>query len=202
VSGLAPLLAGDVVAAARGLLGARLQSLLGGEASEVILVEVEAYGGNDDPASHGHRGLTARNASMFAPAGTLYVYRSYGVHWCMNVVTGVEGRASAVLLRGGIPVAGEEIMRHRRGRSDHLTDGPGKLSQALGVTGDEDGIDLLGDGPVRLLEGEAPGGRVEATVRVGITRAPDRPWRFVLRGRFAGAEAGGDRRMRPRSTPG
>ncbi|HUU61596.1 MAG TPA: DNA-3-methyladenine glycosylase [Acidimicrobiia bacterium] len=176
---LAALLAGDVVAAARGLLGRRLRSEIAGVVCEVMLTELEAYGGPDDPASHAFGGPTARNASMFGPAGTLYVYRSYGVHWCMNAVTGPAGRASAVLLRAGRPLAGEEHMRRRRGRADHLGDGPGRLSQALGVTGEQDGASLF-DGPVRLL-GEPPaGGRVESGPRVGITRAAGRPWRFRL----------------------
>ena len=179
MKGLAALLSGEVVGAARGLLGRRLRSDLDGVACEVLLTEVEAYGGADDPASHACGGPTARNVSMFGPPGTLYVYRSYGVHWCMNAVTGPAGRAAAVLLRAGRPLVGEEHMRRRRGRADHLCDGPGRLAQALGVAGEQDGISLLG-GPVRLL-GEPPGGgRVEAGPRVGITRAADRPWRFRL----------------------
>jgi len=179
VTGLAALLAGDVVAAARGLLGRRLRSGAGGAVCEILLTDVEAYGGADDPASHGFRGPTSRNASMFAPAGTLYVYRSYGVHWCMNVVAGRRGEASAVLLRGGRPLVGEEQMRRRRGRADHLCDGPGRLSQALEVTGELDGTSLF-DGPVRLLGEPAPGRSVVAGPRVGISRAVDRPWRFRL----------------------
>lgn len=181
MSGLLALLSGDVVAAARGLLGRRLCSEVDGEACEVLLTEVEAYGGTDDPASHGYGGRTRRNASMFAPAGTLYVYRSYGVHWCMNVVTGPRGEAAAVLLRGGRPVAGEEVMRRRRGRADHLCDGPGRLAQALGVTGDLDGASLAA-GVVRLRGKPAAGVVVEAGPRVGISRAIDRPWRFRLVG--------------------
>jgi DNA-3-methyladenine glycosylase len=179
VSELLDLLAGEVTTAARGLLGWRLRSELEGVACEVLLTEVEAYGGDDDPASHGYRGPSSRNASMFGPGGTLYVYRSYGVHWCINVVTGVEGSASAVLLRGGLPLTGEERMRHRRGRSDHLTDGPGKLAQAMGIGAAQDGTSVL-RGPVRLLAGPSVDGRVMAGPRIGITRAADRPWRFVL----------------------
>jgi DNA-3-methyladenine glycosylase len=179
VSGLAALLAGDVVAAARGLLGRRLRSDVDGLGCEVLLTEVEAYGGSDDPASHGYGGPTARNASMFGPPGTLYVYRSYGVHWCLNAVTGPVGEASAVLLRAGKPVVGGEHMMRRRGRSDHLCDGPGKLAQALGVSGEQDGTSLF-DGVVRLLGEPAAGGSVMAGRRVGITRAVERPWRFRL----------------------
>jgi len=181
VNGLAALLAGEVVAAGRGLLGRRLRSEIGGVSCEVLLTEVEAYGGADDPASHAFGGPTARNASMFGPPGTLYVYRSYGVHWCMNAVTGPAGRASAVLLRAGRPLVGEEHMRRRRGRDDHLCDGPGRLCQALGVTGEQDGASLL-NGKVRLLGEPSAGWLVEAGPRVGITRAADRPWRFRLAG--------------------
>jgi DNA-3-methyladenine glycosylase len=170
-----------VADAARLLLGRRLRSEVGGAPTEVILTEVEAYGGAGDPASHAHRGPTARNAAMFGRAGTLYVYRSYGVHWCANVVTGPEGEGSAVLLRAGEPVAGNEVMAARRGRADHLADGPGKLAQALGIAGEHDGLDLLGEGPVWLGGGPPAPGDVRATRRIGITRAVDRPWRFVLR---------------------
>ena len=179
MSDLATLLAGDVVAAARGLLGRRLRSEIGGVVCEVVLTEVEAYGGADDPASHGFGGRTPRNASMFRAGGTLYVYRSYGMHWCLNAVTGGVGEPAAVLLRGGRPVVGEEHMRRRRGRTDHLCDGPGKLAQALGVTGDHDGTSLL-DGEVRLVGDPPPGRRIAAGPRVGISRAAERPWRFRL----------------------
>lgn len=176
---LQALLGGDVLDAARGLLGRRIQSDIGGEACEVILTEVEAYGGADDPASHAYRGKTPRNGAMFGPPGHLYVYRSYGIHWCMNVVTGPEGEASAVLLRGGIPVLGEAAMVERRGRADHLADGPGKLCRALGVTGEHDGADLS-EGLVRLQAADPIAGAVVATPRVGVGKAADRPWRFVL----------------------
>ncbi len=166
--------------AAPTLLGARLQSDIGGQVTEVIITEVEAYGGIDDPASHAYPGPTVRNASMFREAGTLYVYRSYGVHWCANVVTGEEGDGQAVLLRGGRPTRGLHSMRLRRGRSDHLADGPGKLCQALGIDGVLDGSSLL-DGPVRLtLPSEPVTGTVIATPRVGITKGADRLWRFTL----------------------
>ncbi len=171
----------DVVTAARSLLGRRLRSTVGGTVCEVVLTEVEAYGGRDDPASHGFRGRTPRNASMFAGAGILYVYRSYGIHWCMNVVTGSPGTASAVLLRAGRPVVGEQTMVERRRRADHVADGPGKLSQALGVTGDHDGLSLFGGGEVRLLEDPPAAGTIAASARIGVGAARTRPWRFVLR---------------------
>lgn len=174
-----PVVAGPVEDVAAELLGRTLRTTFSDGITEVVITEVEAYAGERDPASHAFRGATPRNRSMFGPAGTLYVYRSYGIHWCMNIVTGSIGDPSAVLLRAGAPVRGREIMEARRGRSDHLADGPGKLTQALGVTGECDGTSVL-DGPVRLLDRARAGGTVIATPRIGITRAVDRPWRFVL----------------------
>ena len=175
------LLDRDVLEVASGLLGCRLVTELDGWSTAVVIDEVEAYGGADDPASHAYRGPTERNRSMFGEAGTLYVYRSYGVHWCANVVTGPRDRPSAVLLRSGIPVAGAETMERRRGRHDHLTDGPGKLCAALGITGRHDGTSVI-DGPVRLIAGTLPhGATIEVGPRVGISKAVERPWRFVAR---------------------
>ncbi|MDE0369634.1 MAG: DNA-3-methyladenine glycosylase [bacterium] len=172
-------LSGPVDHVARRLLGHRLITDFGGRTA-VVIEEVEAYGGAGDPASHAYRGRTVRNASMFGPAGTLYVYRSYGVHWCANVVTGPEGTGQAVLIRGGRVVEGMDLVLARRGRRDHLTDGPGKLAQALGITGDHDGTSVLA-GPVRLEEGPAPDpALVRRTPRIGISREAERPWRFVL----------------------
>ncbi len=174
------LLRQPVEAAAPALLGARLISRIGRQETEVILTEVEAYGGASDPASHAYRGPTGRNASMFRGAGTLYVYRSYGVHWCANVVTGEAGTGEAILIRGGRPTRGIPTMERRRRRSDHLTDGPGKLCQALAIDGTLDGSSVL-DGPVRLLAPTEPvAGTVIATPRIGITREVDRLWRFTL----------------------
>ena len=166
--------------AARHLLGATLRTDLDGVAA-VRLTEVEAYGGADDPASHAHRRRTERNASMFGGCGTLYTYRSYGIHVCANVVVGPPGTPGAVLVRAGEIVEGLDLVRRRRGRDDHLADGPGKLCQALGITLAHDGLDLADpDGPVRLVPGP-PVETVDATPRVGITKAVDRPWRFVSR---------------------
>ncbi|MDX1449839.1 MAG: DNA-3-methyladenine glycosylase [Acidimicrobiia bacterium] len=162
------------------LLGSVLRSTVEDRHVTVVLTEVEAYSA-DDPASHSYRGRTPRNASMFGPPGTLYVYRSYGIHWCMNVTTGPEGEASALLLRGARIVEGEEVVRARRGRDDHLTDGPGKLCQALGVTGDHDGIDVLDpDAEITLYPGTQPAWK--ATPRIGISRAVEVPWRWVAVG--------------------
>ena len=172
------MLDGSVFDVAEALLGCRIATAFGTLRTEVVITEVEAYAGADDPASHSYRGRTPRNTAMFASPGTLYVYRSYGIHWCMNVVVGEEGLPHAVLLRGGTPFVGSETMVDRRGRADHLTDGPGKLCQALGVTGDHDGSSVI-DGPVRLIPGEKQG-MIARTSRIGISVAQDRLWRYVL----------------------
>ncbi len=161
------------------LLGAVLTTTIEGATTAVAIVEVEAYT-STDPASHSYRGPTRRNASMFGRPGTLYVYRAYGIHWCMNVTVGPDDDASAILLRAGVPLIGHEVMVQRRGRTDRLCDGPGKLSQALGVSGEHDGLDVLGEGPVRLEAGRLLPHR--RTPRVGITRATDRLWRWVASG--------------------
>lgn len=177
---VADLLSADVLIAARQLLGWRVRTEFDGTPTEVLLTEVEAYAGLDDPASHAYRGETKRNGSLFGGPGTLYVYRSYGIHWCMNVVVGDVATPNAVLLRGGEPIEGRDVMLRRRGRGDHVADGPGKLTQALGVTGVDDGVDLS-EGPVWLIPSEAPADRrVVTTPRIGISKAVDWPWRFVL----------------------
>lgn len=173
------LLDGPVEEIAPNLLGRRLRTEFAPGPTEIVITEVEAYAGSRDPASHAFRGQTPRNASMFGAEGTLYVYRSYGIHWCMNIVTGGEGDPSAVLVRAGRAVEGTDIMARRRGRDDHLSDGPGKLTQALGVTDREDGTSVF-TGPVRLLDAPAPAGRIIASPRVGISKAVAWPWRFVL----------------------
>ena len=118
---------------------------------------------------------------MYEEAGTLYVYRSYGIHWCANVVTGPTGEASAVLIRGGRGTVGIDRMRKRRGRTDHLTDGPGKVCVALGITGNDSGSSLF-DGPVRLIvDAPVEAFIIETTPRIGISRATKRCWRFVAR---------------------
>ena len=164
-----------------------LQSLLVVGDRVARIVEVEAYGGSDDPASHSHRGPTPRNASMFASAGTLYVYRSYGIHWCANVVTGAEGSGAAVLLRAAEVIDGLDAVRGDRpgiAAVHDLANGPGKLCAALGITGADDGTDLLApDARVRLLHDDvaAPDSPL-CTARVGITKAVDMPWRFAVPG--------------------
>jgi DNA-3-methyladenine glycosylase len=148
------------------------------------IVEVEAYT-QDDPASHSHRGRTARNAVMFGPPGHLYVYLSYGVHQCANVVTGPVGVGQAVLLRGVEPVAGIEVMRARRpGRSDRdLCNGPGKLCQALAITATANGLDLLSPGSAIALGDDGTDPPTDPLVgpRIGISRGIEIPWRFRMR---------------------
>lgn len=148
------------------------------------IVEVEAYAG-DDPASHAFRGQTTRNATMFGPAGHLYVYFTYGMHWCANAVCGEAGEGTAVLLRALEPVAGLERMWAARPRAHNerdLCSGPAKLAQALGITGNDDGVDLA-TGVVRILDDwTPPPPEPVVSTRIGITRAVDVPWRWYVPG--------------------
>jgi len=143
------------------------------------LVEVEAYLGPLDPASHAYR-RTPRSAIMWGPPGIAYVYVSYGNHYCMNVVTEPEGTAGAVLLRALEPIEGIEEMRRLRGVQELklLTSGPGRLTQAFAVDLSFNGADLTREGPLYLAEGTPPS-RIASTPRIGIRRAADRPWRFI-----------------------
>ena len=146
------------------------------------IVEAEAYESAVDPAAHGFRGRTPRNASMFGPPGRAYVYRSYGIHWCLNLVCEDEGSAAAVLIRGLEPAHGIELMEKRRGLVDPrlLCAGPGRLCQALGVTRDHDGLPLDQE-PFQLLPADsAPA--VVAAPRIGISVATDLPWRYCAAG--------------------
>ncbi len=152
------------------------------------IVEVEAYLGPHDPASHAYRGLTARNATMFGPPGHLYVYFTYGMHWCANTVCGHEGDGTAVLLRALAPIAGIAAMRTARGgiRPDTaLCSGPAKLCQAFGIDRRYDGVDLtvaakaapwIGD------DGTPPPDAPSSSKRIGITVAVDHPWRWYVAG--------------------
>ena len=146
-----------------------------------VIVEVEAYA-PEDAASHAFRGRTERNASMFGEAGTLYVYRSYGIHWCVNVACEEVGRGAAVLLRALEPTYGLAQMRERRGdvADALLCAGPGRLTQALGITRDCDGRSIVRP-PFSLEPPRAPV-EVAVTPRVGITKAADLPWRYSVAG--------------------
>jgi DNA-3-methyladenine glycosylase len=145
------------------------------------IVEVEAYH-HEDPAAHGYRGRTERNASMFGPPGHAYVYRSYGIHWCVNFVCEPEGVADAVLIRALEPTRELDLMRKRRGVDDErlLCSGPGRVCQALGITREHDGLAL--DRAPFLLEPRTDDPEVVRGPRVGITRAADLPWRYGLAG--------------------
>jgi DNA-3-methyladenine glycosylase len=163
------------------------------------IVETEAYQ-QDDPASHSYRGRTNRTEVMFGPAGHVYVYFTYGMHHCMNVVTGRTGEGSAVLLRAAEPLEGLDEMARRRGTDDPRTlcSGPGRLCQALGIAREENGLDLVTGHELRLLQGSpVPSSRIVVSPRVGVTSGAERPWRFfvegdrfVSRGRPGGAVRG------------
>jgi len=185
-----------VVDAARQLLGCVLHSSVDGVRTAGVIVETEAYGGPDDPASHACTvaGPTARNRVMFGPPGRAYVYRSYGVHWCMNVVTGADGTAQAVLIRGIEPLEGEETMMLRRGGASALASGPGRLCQALGITDACYGHDLR-EPPLELTRGwHVPDESVGVSPRVGIAEAKDWMHRFYVLG-SRGVSRGGPSRL-------
>jgi DNA-3-methyladenine glycosylase len=183
---VAQLLSGPVELAAVALLGARLTA----NGVTVRLTEVEAYGGlGADPASHAHR-RTKRSEIMFGPPGKLYVYFTYGMHWCANVVCGPSGQASAVLLRAGEVIDGVGLARQRRGVSAatatasaadrDLARGPARLAQALGWTGADNGLNLL-DPPHLALPAQPPA-PIRTGPRIGLTKEVERPWRFWLAG--------------------
>jgi DNA-3-methyladenine glycosylase len=183
---LRELLSGPAWDVAPVLLGCVLRCRRDGASVAVLITEVEAYDGETDPASHAYRRVTPRNTVMFGPAGHLYVYRSYGIHWCANIVTGVEGKASAVLVRAGRLVEGSERARLRRGervRELDLTRGPGRLCQALGLEGGDNGGDLLSGGEVSLGEGNpVPRSAISSGPRVGVSAGHVTPWRFWIAG--------------------
>ena len=174
---------------ARELLGKVLVVARAGEVVALRLVEVEAYLGAEDPASHAHRGPTPRNQIMFSSGGTCYVYLSYGMHHCVNVVTGESGRGEAVLLRAGEPLFGIETMTARRGLSGQppgrvlklLASGPGRLAQALAI--DRADYGRLFDHPeFKIINDLHPPHRyhIQATPRIGISKAKDLPLRFLI----------------------
>jgi DNA-3-methyladenine glycosylase len=168
------------------LLGAVLARTTADGTVAVRLTEVEAYEGPDDPGSHGYRGRTPRTAVMFGPPGHLYVYFTYGMHWCANIVCGQAGEASAVLLRAGEVIQGTPLARVRRpsARSDRdLARGPARLATALGIGREHNGADLCEQGSALVLSpGRRAAGPVLSGPRVGLAQAADRPWRFWLAG--------------------
>ena len=185
----------NTISVAKELVGCVLQvvGVDGGEVSGRI-VEVEAYGGEDDPASHAANGRTPRSEIMFGPPGFAYVYIIYGMHHCLNFVTEVEGTAGAVLIRGMEPIVGRELMASRRGvdpetaRDRDLCSGPGRLCQALGIDRKWNGVPLdsglddpgpSGAGQIRIFHGEGPPGGPATTTRIGIRQATDRLHRFI-----------------------
>jgi len=174
----------DVIAVARGLLGASLVSRIEGVDTAGRIVEVEAYLGATDPASHAYQFRRhAQNAAIYGDPGTWYVYRSYGIHWCANLVTGPPGHGAAVLLRAVEPLTGTLHMRRRRGvETDRLlASGPGRLSVAFGITQAENGSPMQSSAVVVEPAEAVPDAQVLETPRVGISRAADLRLRFVIR---------------------
>jgi DNA-3-methyladenine glycosylase len=172
----------DTVDVARDLIGRTLIHVTKEGPVGGIIVETEAYG-PDDPANHAHRGPRPRNASMFGPPGFAYVYRIYGLYWCVNAVTRDTGIGEAVLIRALEPQCGIDIMRRNRGVEDakRLCGGPGRLCQALGITGELNGADLT-LGPL-LIGGEQPVAvEIVESTRIGISKAAHLPWRFCAAG--------------------
>lgn len=172
----------DAVSAGRRLLGCEFEREIDGYIVRVRIVETEAYD-QTDAASHSYKGKTPRTDIMFGPAGHLYVYFTYGMHYCMNVVVGEEGHGAAVLIRAVEPIEGEEILARRRsGRHGvELTNGPAKLCQALGIDKVMNGHDLEKP-PLRLLmKPPLSVNEIITTQRIGISQAKEMPWRFYLR---------------------
>jgi len=196
-------LAKPSIEVARTLLGAVLVSTVGGAEVAVRLTEVEAYEGTEDPASHAFRGETARNGVMFGPAGHLYCYFTYGMHWCANVVCERVGRASAVLLRAGEVVRGVDTASSRRPAARAARDlarGPARLASCLALGRETNGVDLCDPrSPVRLESLGPPGALVNVGPRVGIAVATTRPWRFWLDGdvSVSAFRPGGRKRLAP-----
>lgn len=174
-----------VVEVARTLLGCVLSRRSADGEVAVRLTEVEAYAGPLDPASHSYRGRTPRNAVMWGPPGHAYVYFTYGMHFCVNLVCGPPNTASAVLLRAGSVVTGSSLAASRRPRSAvrDLARGPARLCQALAIDRALNGVDVCGDpdGPLRILAGDSvPAGAISAGPRTGVSSAKDTPWRFWI----------------------
>jgi len=172
----------QTVRVARELLGKHLVRVLGRTRMVGSIVEVEAYRGSDDPASHAFRGLTARNSPMFGEPGHAYVYFTYGNHYCLNATTQKSGTPGAVLIRAIEPLEGIQLMRRQRlGMCDiSLTNGPGKLTKALRIDGSLNEVDLTKYGPLFITKGVGGKPRIASSARIGIREGSDRQWRFYL----------------------
>ena len=168
---------------AKALLGTLLVRVVDGERLSGTIVETEAYRGASDPASHAYGGKTKRNAVMFGEGGHAYVYFSYGFHWCLNVTTEPAGKAGAVLVRAVEPIEGlEQMLRNRSlDLDEHVTDGPGKLTQALGIDSGLNGEDLVTSDRLFIEEGKKVEGTGSSS-RVGIQRGVEFKWRFFVKG--------------------
>lgn len=175
----------DTEIVAREMLGAIIESTTPDGTASAMIVETEAYVGEHDLACHAVAGRTKRTALLYGPPGFAYVYFIYGMHWCFNAVTRAEGLPSAVLVRAVEPLSGESLMRERRGdkpKSIDLTNGPGKLCEALGIDGALNGVSLQRK-PLVIREGRAvTSDEIEITPRIGISRAVDWPLRYIIRG--------------------
>jgi len=176
---------------AKSLLGKTLVRKIGRTTLSGKIIEVEAYLGKGDPASHAFRGKTKRNEVMFGEGGHLYVYFTYGMHFCANVVTGKEGVGEAVLIRAIEPLKGIGVMKRNRGFADvrhlqgvrrlTLTNGPAKLCEALGIKREDNGTDLCG-GKIFIVQGAKPRAVIGTSTRIGISRGKEKKWRFYLKG--------------------
>jgi DNA-3-methyladenine glycosylase len=173
----------STLSVASDLLGCVIVRTTAGMVLSGKIVEVEAYRGSDDPASHSFRGKTKRNSLMFGEAGHAYLYFSYGFHWCLNLTTEVIGEPGAVLIRALEPVEGVEQMKVNRGipQVEQLTNGPGKLTKALAIDGGLNGEDVVTSRELYVVGRDAPV-KVGTSMRVGITRGRDYPWRFFVEG--------------------
>ncbi|NMC63793.1 MAG: DNA-3-methyladenine glycosylase [SAR324 cluster bacterium] len=179
------LLLGPTVEVAKDLIGYRLVTSVKGHRCAGMIVETEAYDGSIDEASHSFRGKTTRNSIMFEEAGLCYVYFTYGMHYCVNVVTGDKGKGAAVLIRALEPLEGIEIMKRRRGQSklENLCNGPAKLCQALGIDKKMLGEDLRSSEIIRIEAYKGfPDSEIVTSKRIGITKSKDLEWRFYLKG--------------------
>lgn len=174
----------STLAVAQSLLGCILRTKIDGKETSGIIVETEAYHQESDEASHSYRGLTKRTEVMFGPPGHAYVYFIYGAHFCVNVVTEAQGVGAAVLIRALEPLIGIPVMQHRRGTQEllRLTNGPGKLCQALGITKAFNGESFLSSPNVSLLQGTRfSASQIITAKRIGISKSKELPWRFYLK---------------------